>query len=349
MEGPLEGIHLHGERRKALIMAIEEAIGAGLTERAACAAVALSERRFRRWRVRAREGDYARHRKPADVRPINALTPEEHEAIREAVACAEWADLSCRELSITILETQERYISHVAIWEYERTQGLAGHRGKRRLMGRHRGAAPDTSFVQRPNQLWTWDFTKIPTGVPHQCWWLVAIEDQYSRKVVGWAMGARATTELAKVAWDAALLVEGGTSEVRPFSLSDRGPQMRSGSMREFFQDLSVARLFARPRTPNDNPYIESLFSTVKTHPAYPEAFPTLEVARAYFEPFFHWYNEEHLHTRIGMVTPSQKHSGEWRAILADRERIKAKTFAARRAYHVAARGHNKILEADIS
>ena len=208
-----------------MIMAIEQAIAVGLAARAACAAVELSERRFRRWRVRAREGDYTRHRKPADVRPINALTPEEHEAIREAVACAEWADLSCRELSIKILETQELYISHVAIWEYERTQGLAGHRGKRRLMGRHRGAAPDTSFVQGPNQLWTWDFTKAPTGIPHQCWYLVAVEDQYSRKVVGWAMGARATTELAKVAWDAALLAEGGTSEAMPFSLSDRGPR----------------------------------------------------------------------------------------------------------------------------
>lgn len=332
-----------------MIMAIEEAIAAGLTARAACAAVELSERRLRRWRARAQEGDYARHRKPPEVRPINALTPEEHDAIRAAVAKAEWADLSCRELSIKILETQALYISHVAIWEYEKALGIAGHRGKRRLMGRRRGEAPDTSFVQGPNQLWTWDFTKLPTGTPHQFWYLVAVEDQYSRKVMGWAIGTRATTELAKVAWDAALLAEGLCAHQMPFSLSDRGPQMRSHSMREFFQDLGVARLFARPRTPNDNPYIESLFSTVKTHPAYPEGFPTMEAARAYFEQFFHWYNTEHLHTRIGMVTPSQKHSGEWRAILAERERIKAKTFAARRAHHMAVRDQNKILEEDIS
>ena len=330
-------------------MAIEDALAAGLTTQAACAAVELSERRFRRWCARAQEGDYARHAKPATVRPVNALTPEEHEAIREAVASAAWADLGCRELSIKILETKALYVSHVAIWEYESAQGLAGHRGKRRRMGRHRGAAPDTSFVHGPNQLWTWDFTKVPTGVPHQWWDLVAVEDQYSRKAVGWAMGARATTELAKAAWDAALLAEGLTAAQMPFSLSDRGPQMRSRAMREFFQDLGVARLFARPRTPNDNPYIESLFSTVKTHPTYPEAFPLLEGARAYFEAFFHWYNHEHLHTRIGMVTPHQKHSGEWEGILAERDKIKAKTLAARRAYHTAARGQNKVLEADIS
>jgi putative transposase len=160
----------------------------------------------------------------------------------------------------------------------------------------------------------TRDFTKVPTEISHQCWYLVAVEDQYSRKAVGWTMGARAITELAKAAWDAALLAEGLPAAQMPFSPSDRGPQMRPRAMREFFQDLGVARLFARPRTPNDNPSIESLFSTVKTHPAYPEAFLTIEAARVYFEWFFHWYNHEHLHTRIGMVTPHQKHSGDWRA-----------------------------------
>ncbi len=91
-----------------MIMAIEEAIAAGLTARAACAAVELSERRFRRWRARAHAGDDTRHRKPPEVRPINALIPEEHDAIRAAVAKAEWADLSCRELSIKILDWRPR-------------------------------------------------------------------------------------------------------------------------------------------------------------------------------------------------------------------------------------------------
>jgi transposase InsO family protein len=95
---------------------------------------------------------------------------------------------------------------------------------------------------------------------------------------------------------------------------------MRSRAMREFFLGLGVTRLFARPRTPNDNPSIELLFSIVKTHPVYPEAFPTLDAARGYFEPFFHWYNHEHLHARIGMVAPHQKHSGEWQGILAERQ-----------------------------
>ena len=349
MEGSLERIHVHGERRQTVMAVMEDALAAGLTTQAVCATVGVSERRFRRWRARARQGDLTRHPKPATAQPANALTPQEAAVIREAVACAEWADVSCRELSIKIMEREGLYVSHVAIWEHEKRLGIAGHRGKRRLMGRHRGAAPDTSFVTGPKQLWGWDFTKLPTGVPHQCWYLCAVLDRYSRKVVGWEVSAHADSELAQATWDTALLAEGLTVQEMPCSLSDRGPQMRSRTTREFFQDLGVAQLFARPRTPNDNAHTESLFATVKMAPAYPGAFGTLEGARAYFRQFFAWYNGEHLHTRIGMVTPNQKHSGEWQRILAEREVIKAKTFAMRREYHRRMREENKHVEAVIS
>ena len=201
-------------------------------------------------------------------------------------------------------------------------------------MGRHRGEAPDTSFLNGPNQLWDWDFTKLPTGQPHRFWYLCAVIDQYSRKAVGWQISDHADTRLAKATWDAALIAEGLTTANAPKSLSDRGAQMRAHSTREFFQDLGIAQLFARPRTPNDNPFIESLFATVKTHPNYPVAFPSLEKAVKYFIEFFRWYNDEHLHTRIGMVTPSQKHNGEWRRIMAEREVIKQRTFAMRRQFN---------------
>lgn len=106
---------------------------------------------------------------------------------------------------------------------------------------------------------------EAPPGTPHQVWPVVAADDHDSRKVMGWAMGARATMELATVAWEAALLAEGLSADQRPFSLSDRGPPRRSPSMREFVQDRGVARLLARPRTPTDHPDIESLFLIVKT------------------------------------------------------------------------------------
>lgn len=328
---------------------LSDAIAQGLSVRAACAVLGLSERRWREWQARARQGDFDRHPAPAHVRPYNAVTPQERELMRAAVASAEWADASCRELSVKILERHGVYISHVSIWLFERALGIAGHRGPRRRMGVRRPEAPDTSFVDGPNQLWAWDITKLRTGVPHRFWSLYAVLDQWSRKVVGWHVSERETSAEAQRAWDGALLAEGCSPERMPRSLSDRGAQMRSRSTATFFQDLGVAQMFARPRTPNDNPYVESLFATVKTAPAFPGAFATVEEATAYFTAFFRWYNEEHLHTRIGMVTPAQKHSGEAVRILAEREVIKQRTMAQRRLVNGPLGVPNKKLEAAVS
>ena len=328
---------------------LEEAIRNGLSVRQACAVVGLKERRFRHWRRLAHAGRYERRRKPFEVRAHNALRPEEWALIQEAVKRSDWADLSCRELSVKLMEEKGVFVSHVAIWSHMRAEGLAGHRGGRRLRGRRRGQKPDTSWLNGPRQLWAWDITKLRTGVPGKFWYLYTVLDQWSRKVVGWAVEEWECSELAQRVWDKALLSEGLVYGPVPRSLSDRGSQMRSRSTSEFFRELGVGQLFARPRTPNDNPYIESLFSTVKTHPDYPGVFPTLEEARAYFENFFAWYNTEHLHTRIGMVTPEQKHNGEWVRIQAKREAIKASTLAARRAANLRVPGQNKIPKAAIS
>src|SRR3990172_2041263 len=111
----LQGIHVSGERRQAVMALLEEAIAQGLTARAACAVLGLSERRWRVWRSRARVGDFERHAVPAHVRPYNALTPQERELIRSAVGSAEWADASCRELSVKILERHGGYLPPLSI------------------------------------------------------------------------------------------------------------------------------------------------------------------------------------------------------------------------------------------
>ena len=308
---------------------------------AACAAVGISERRYWYWRQQASTGSWDRRPKPAHVKPVNALTPREHDLIAQAVRGAEWADASCRELSVRIMERHGVYVSPHAIWVFERAHGLAGHRGKRRRMGVRRPAAPAIGSLTGPNQLWAWDITKLRTGIPYCFWFLYVVLDQWSRKVVGWVVSDREVSGEAQRAWDQALLAEGLTVESLPQSLSDRGAQMRSHSTTEFFRVLGIAQLFARPRTPNDNPFVESLFATVKTAPAFPEEFPTVESAIEYFTGFFAWYNGEHLHTRIGMVTPNQRHSGEWVRIQAERAEIRRKTLAARRQFHEGTRVPN--------
>jgi len=232
------------------------------------------------------------------------------------------------------MEEREMYVSHVSIWEYERSIGVSGPRGHRKNQ-RHKGPdKPDTSFVTGPNQLWCWDITKLRTGAAYVFFYLTAILDVFSRKVVGWLVSEHETSDAVQQAWDIAIvnehLTQAGPNEM-PKSLSDRGSQMRSISTSRFFKKLGIDQLFARPRTPNDNPQAESLFSTVKMAPRYPGVFVALKEACDYFTIFFPWYNNEHLHTSIEMMTPSDWHTGRYLEIRKERSRIKAETFRRRR------------------
>ncbi len=123
--------------------------------------------------------------------------------------------------------------------------------------------------------------------------------------------------------------------EEMPKSLSDRGSQMRSIPTTQFFKKLGIDRLLARPRTPNDNPQVESLFSTVKCAPAYPGIFQAVMQAVDYFDVFFPWYNGVHLHTALEMMKPDDWHTGRYVQIREERERIKQETFARRRALNL--------------
>lgn len=294
-----------------------------------CEKLGMSARRLERWKKGENAGELCER----DVKPYNAMTKEEKIAVKEIVADEKHADESTRGLSVRLMEERGIYVSHVSIWEYERSIGVSGHRGFRRNQT-SRPEKPDTDFATGPNQLWSWDITKLRTPMAYVFFYLVAILDTWSRKVVGWLIGEREASELVKAAWDLALVNEGltqaGPSEM-PQSLSDRGPQMRSIPTSQFFKKLGISQLFARPRTPNDNAKAESLFSTVKTAPAYPGIFGVVAEAIGYFNVFFPWYNDVHLHTALEMMTPSDWHTGRYLEIRKERNRIKEETFNKRR------------------
>lgn len=267
------------------------------------------------------------------MKPYNALTREEKTAVEAIVADPKHTDESTRGLSVRLMEEKDLYVSHVSIWAYERSKGISGHRGHRRNQ-QNRPEKPDTDFATGPNQLWSYDITKLRTTMAYVFFYLVAILDTWSRKTVGWLVSDRETSEAVKQAWDIALINEGLTQagpEEMPKSLSDRGSQMRSISTRQFFKNLGIDQLFGRPRTPNDNAKSESLFSTVKTAPSYPGVFEIIHAATIYFDSFFSWYNNEHLHTSLEMMTPNDWHTGRYPQIREVRNRIKQETFARRR------------------
>jgi len=315
---------------------VAEAMSQGLTQKQACAVLSLSPRTLQRWRQPVREKTATPH-----PRPYNALLPAESRAVEAIIRSPQHADLSCRELSLALLEGPAGiYVSPVTIWQRQVAMNCHGPRG--RQAGRRGSAtAPDTSFVTGPNQLWDWDITYLRLAEPYVFLYLYALMDHFSRKVLAWLISRWLRSEEVQRLWDQGLIEAGLLDlpvEQWPKSLSDRGAQMRSSSTGQYFQKLGIERLFARPRTPNDNAETESLFATVKTHPVYPEYFLDEVEAGRYFSDFFPWYNNVHPHTRLGMLTPEQVHSGQGASILARRAVVKAETLARRRAYYDAVR-----------
>lgn len=313
--------------------AIDEAVEHNLTLERACNTLDLTVRNVERW-MEPKPFGPKKPRKP----PCNALPPLDKEIIEKMIRSKEFADYSTRELSLALLEEKGIYASHMAFWE---AQVLALCNGPRRSSRnpRGRGNRPDTSWVTGPNQLYSWDITHLQTGRPYEFWYLYALQDWFSRKVVAWVITDSLLSKPVQDLWDMALLNEGLLDVPQskwPKSLSDRGTQMRSRSTRTFFMRLGVAQMFSRPRTPNDNPKIESLFSVVKSEPEFPGCFPTIDDAHAYFSDFFRWYNEGHAITTMGMLTPAQVHSGQASEILKVRNEAKASSLARRKAYHSA-------------
>lgn len=315
---------------------VAEAMSQGLSQKRACQVLSLSPRTLQRWREPVEERATAAH-----PRPYNALLPAESRAVEAIIRSPQHADMSCRELSLALLEGPASiYVSHVTIWQRQVAMNCNGPRGRR---ARRSGAvaAPDTSFVTGPNQLWGWDITYLRLIEPYTFLYLYALMDHFSRKVIAWLISRWLRSEEVQRLWDQGLSEAGLLDlpvEQWPKSLSDRGAQMRSISTGQYFKKLGIERLFARPRTPNDNAEMESLFATVKTHPVYPEYFLGETEAVRYFSDFFPWYNNVHPHTRLQMLTPEQVHSGQGASILARRAEIKAETLARRWAYYDALR-----------
>ncbi len=324
-----EGGMIPVEKRRPILDALQDAKEKGLSYERGCAALDLCPRTVERWRNPLERSE----RRP--MRTFNALMPWEIDLVKTLIRQASFADYSVRELSIAALEEYGIYVSPVTFWQYQKKANCNGpRRGIRQPRGR--GNKPDVSWVTGPNQVWSWDITHLPTGRAWEYWYLYALEDVFSRKVVAWLITDSLLSEEVRSLWDQGLINENLLIKPQtewPVSLSDRGTQMRSHSTARYFMRLGVAQLFARPRTPNDNPNIEALFSVVKTEPEYPGAFPTIRDAVAYFSKFFDWYNNVHLHTSLKMLPPSQVHSGNGEEILEERRKLSEQTIERRRQY----------------
>ena len=282
----------------------------------------IERRRVSRWQKRLKEEENFANRKSGPKYPLHRLLPEEREAVLNMAKKESYADLGHRALAVTAWDLEVFFVSFSTVYRILRSENLVGMRGVSHPHNA-RSLPPHRKDITGPNQRWCWDISYLRTDEKWIFLYLYVLLDEYSRKVVHWLVSWHETKEEARRLLEGGLIAENILDlpeNERPQVINDRGSQMKAKSIKTMFKDHHMPQLFARPRTPNDNPFVESLFGTVKTSPQYPNRFLDVEEANKYFHRFFLWYNKEHLHSGIDYVTPEQCHQGLRENIVAQRK-----------------------------
>ncbi len=266
-----------------------------------------------------------RRRQPAPDRRLTvrrphprALSLEEQTAVRAVLNSERFVDQAPRTVYATLLD-QGQYRCH---WRtmYRLLRADAATR-ERRAVRRHPVYTRPELLATAPRQVWSWDSTKLRGPLPGVWYSLDVVLDIFSRMVVGWLLATHEEALLAEQVLAGACLREG----IAPDQLTihaDRGAPMTSKVVADLLVDLGVCRSHSRPTVSNDNPYSEAQFKTMKYGPTYPDRFASLADARAWVTTFVHWYNQEHRHSGLGLLTPAMVHGGTAEAVVAARQTV---------------------------
>ena len=269
----------------------------------------------------------ARKPKPASwprPRPPRALSAAEKAEVRAVLNSERFWDSAPREVYATLLD-QGVYHCHWrtmyrVLDEHDEVQ-------ERRNQRRQPVSIKPELCATEPNQLWSWDITQLK-GPERIFYYLYVILDVFSRYVPGWMIAERESARLAEQ-----LIVETCAKQGIPRGQlvlhSDRGSAMRSKTVVQLLNDLGVAKSHSRPYTPTDNPYSEAQFKTMKYRPDYPERFNEREEVREWARGFFRWYNHEHHHSGLGLMTPAAVHYGLAEMVYEHRRQVLAAAYAA--------------------
>lgn len=255
---------------------------------------------------------------------MRALTSAQQEQILARLNSERFLDCAPRQVWATLLD------EGVYVCSWRTMYRLLHHNQEvkeRRNVRRHPKYVRPELAASGPNQVWTWDITYLKGAIRGRFYYLYVVLDLYSRLAVGWLIADRECEELARRLLEQSYRKQG----VRPGQLTvhaDRGAPMKSKSVRQLLADLDVRRSHSRPRVSNDNPYSEAGFKTMKYSPDFPARFGSFEEAEAFCRDYFDWYNQEHYHTGIALLTPAQVHYGEAEAVLARRQAALDAAFA---------------------
>jgi putative transposase len=297
-----------------ILAAVTEARRAGARLEPACQLIGIAARTIQRWK-RHPEGDDRRC--GPRHRPGNALSVGEQTQVLALMTSAEYRHLSPKQLVPALADDGQYVASESTMYRLRRRIGLTVPRPP--VLRTDVTRAGTVHHAVRPNQVWSWDITYLPTVTRGRFLRLYLVMDVWSRRIVGWEVHDDERAE------QAAALIHRicADSGVDPHGLvlhSDNGKPMRGNTMIATLQWLGIVPSFSRPHVCNDNPYSEALFRTLKHTPAYPRLpFASRDAARQWVTRFVAWYNTEHRHSAIRYVTPDQRHAGADVAILARR------------------------------
>lgn len=273
-----------------------------------------------------------RRRRPVEPRtpkprptPERALTEPERQAVLEVLHSDRFVDVSPEETYATLLDEGTYLCSIRTMYRI-----LAAHHGgvrERRNQLTHPPYNKPELLAEAPNELWSWDVSKLKGPAKWTYYYLYVMLDVFSRYIVGWTVQYRETGQLAK-----ALIEQAAEQQkITPGLLTlhaDRGGPQRAKPVAFLLADLGITKTHSRPYTSSDNPYSEANFKTLKYRPEFPARFTSIEHAREHCRAFVHWHNHAHRHSGIGLMTPAAMHHGHAPALHAARGHVLDAAYA---------------------
>ena len=254
----------------------------------------------------------------------SSVTDVEKSLILSELTSDRFCDVAVPEIYAALLD-EGRYLCSMSTM-YRLLHSANMLRERRRIVSRTHHPRPEL-LATAPNQVWSWDITKLKGPAKWNYFYLYVIMDIFSRFVVGWMVARREQGQLARAFIEECCERQGVRRDQLTLH-SDRGSPMKSKPVAFLLSDLGVTKSHSRPHVSNDNPFSESNFKTLKHRPDFPERFGSIEHSRSFCGDFFPWYNDEHHHSGIAMLTPSDLHYGRGGAVLAARQATMMAAFA---------------------
>jgi len=264
---------------------------------------------------------------PRRERPVpeRTLSGAEREAVLQELRSERFINCSPAQVWATLLDEGRYLCSERTMYRLLAEQGEVR---ERRDQLTHPSYARPELLAERPNELWSWDISKLLGPEKWNYFYLYVILDVFSRYVVGWTVQHRESAAVAEQ-MIAQAAQQQGIEQGQLTIHADRGSAMRSKPVAFLLADLGITRTHSRPYTSTDNPYSESHFKTLKYRPGFPDRFGSILEARSFCRDFFAWYNQEHRHSGIGLMPPVVVHSGRAEALHTERARVLSAAHAA--------------------